>query len=77
MNFKKATDGKKTWTGIIILALTPAISVVLQNLGIATEGSELLSAEIAGYIVGGFITCVGLIHKLIKSKTKKKSTKKQ
>lgn len=76
MNLKKATDGKKTWTGIVILALTPAISVVLQNLGLATEGSELLSAEIAGYIVGGFITVVGIIHKLIKRKEAKKNTKK-
>jgi len=69
MNVVKVADGKKTYSGLIILALTPVIASLLKQAGFTDDGT--MAATIAGYAAGGVVTVIGIVHKWIKSKKAK------
>lgn len=58
-------DGKKTYTGIALLAL-PKIAAVLAAAAIASGVDPSTAATWTAWGTGGLLTIIGLVHKLVK-----------
>lgn len=65
MKFVAFMDGKKTYTGIALLAL-PKVAAALAAAAVASGVDPATAATWTAWGTGGMLTAVGLIHKLVR-----------
>ena len=63
MNLFGKVNGKKTWLGLIVVAISAAVKYLLPEIGDLLPTEALLEG-------GKILTEVGLIHKLLKHEMK-------